>query len=119
MNDKSLPVSVCIETLFKNEDFGKKIERVSELDFEAIEFWGWKDKNLERIKKKVDELDLTIAAITGSKTPLTDPEKTRESIKDIEKSLKVAQDIGSENLIITAGQEQEKREKICPTRKHR
>lgn len=99
-------LSVCIEMLFTELPFTERIKKVAELGIKGFEFWGWQDKELEKIDKVRKRFDMQLVAFGGSGAPLTDPAQTESAIKDIKKSLKVAEDMGPESLIITVGNEQ-------------
>ena len=43
--------AINIEPLYPELEFCEKIERVSATGFNAIEFWAWDNKNVEKIKQ--------------------------------------------------------------------
>lgn len=106
-NIMSNKFSICIEMIFSDLPVLERIEKVAAMGFAGVEFWGWQDKNLDEIQKKIKEEDLELAAFTGSNNPLTDPDKTEAAVADLQKALEVAEEINSRNIIVTVGQEQE------------
>ncbi|MFW5980608.1 MAG: hydroxypyruvate isomerase family protein [Halanaerobiaceae bacterium] len=100
-------LSVCIEMIYSNLPLEERIEKVAELGIKGVEFWGWQNKNLEKIEAKIKKSGLKLTAFTGSDHPLTDPEQSEAAVKDLEKAVEIAADIDSSNIIVTAGQEQE------------
>ena len=103
----SLKLSLCIEMIFNEYPFLERVEKAAEAGVEAVEFWGWDQKELKKFDKKRKASGLDLAAFTGSKTPLTDPQKTEQAVEDIKKAVKTADDLDAKNVIITVGQEQE------------
>lgn len=104
----SAKLSVCIEMIFNEVPFVERIEQVAKMGLDAFEFWGWQEKDLQAINEKRQKNDLDLAAMTAGNVALIDPEKTEETIEHIKKSIEVARNIESKNIIITVGQELEK-----------
>ena len=96
--------SICVEMIYTEKPFLQRIERIKDLGFDAFEFWSYQNREVYLIKDIIKKTGLKLAAIIGSKTELTDPEKNKEAICDIKKSINIAQQIGCENLIILTGQ---------------
>ncbi|WP_416841746.1 TIM barrel protein [Haloferax sp. DFSO52] len=99
-------LSVCIEMVFADLPIEERIERAAAAGADAIEFWGWRDKDLNAIADACAAADVDIAAMLGSDAPLTDPTGTDAAVHDLERSIEVATEIGCSNLIVTVGQEQ-------------
>lgn len=57
--------SACIEILVPHIDFYDRFEKAKLAGFNAVEFWGWEDKDLSRIKTICSSLDLTVSSISG------------------------------------------------------
>lgn len=50
--------SVCVDMLFSNEEFGKRLEFAKMCDIQAIEFWKWSNKNIDAISEKIKKTGL-------------------------------------------------------------
>lgn len=97
-------LSVCIEMFWKNLSDEEKILKVKELGFVAFEFWGWKGKNIESIKKAKEETGLTLAAFCSEPNfCLTDYGNTEEIIEGLKESVKVASYLDCKRFIVTTG----------------
>ena len=61
--------SACIEMMFNDIDFYDRIKASKDAGLNAIEFWGWTDKDVDKIKKLCDENEMSVVSFfTGSKT---------------------------------------------------
>jgi hydroxypyruvate isomerase len=100
-------LSVCIETVDVGLPFENRIERAAAAGADAIEFWGWQDKDLDSIAVTCDRAGIELAAMLGSDAPLTDPEGTDAAVRDVERSIERATEVGCPNLIITVGPKQD------------
>lgn len=93
--------SVCIEMVFTELDFYERFKAAAEAGFEYVEFWGWDDKNLEKIKVLCEELGLTIASFSGDKAySLVDLNHVGSYIEYVKKSIDAAKYLKCNNLVI-------------------
>ena len=42
--------SLCIDSIYPEDDLKEKLERIKQAGFDFIEFWDWRDKDLETIQ---------------------------------------------------------------------
>ncbi|WP_254274584.1 hydroxypyruvate isomerase family protein [Haloarcula marina] len=99
-------LSVCIEMVFADRPLEERIERAAAAGADAVEFWGWQDKDLDAITEVCADADVELAAMLGADAPLTDPASTDDAVHDLERSIEVAAEFGCPNLIVTVGPEQ-------------
>ena len=109
-------LSICLEMFYEDEPFPDRIDRVAALGFDAVEFWTWKDKDLEAVEGRLEEHDLALsnlAEITEQSAPealdlaMADPEQRAAAVEDIEESIEVAQRLDCPFLTVHLGPEQE------------
>ena len=100
-------LSVCIEMVFAALPIAERIERAAGAGADAVEFWGWRDKDLDAIAATCADAGVDLAAMLGSDAPLTDPHGTDAAVRDLERSIEAAAEAGCPNLIVTVGPEQE------------
>jgi hydroxypyruvate isomerase len=100
-------LSVCVEMVFADEQMEERVALAADAGADAIEFWGWKDKDLDAVAAACAEHDVDLAAMLGSDAPLTDPDGVDEAAADLRESIATAADVGCPNLIVTVGQERE------------
>ena len=105
---KTNPVklSVCIDMIMTGIPFLDRMEAVKRLGYPAFEFWEWKNKDVEAILRKKNELGLEIATIMGSGWKQLNTEDARKTfVSDIQASLAAAKRLGARTLIVTTGSE--------------
>ena len=99
-------LSVCIDMILTEVPFLERMERVKRLGYPAFEFWEWKNKDVDAIIRKKNELGLEIATIMGSGwKPLFTEEARKTFVSEIQASIGAAKRLGSKSLIVTTGLE--------------
>lgn len=97
-------LSVCIDMIMTDVAFLERMERVKRLGYPAFEFWEWKNKDVEAILRKKNELGLEIATIMGSGWKHMNSEDARKTfVSEIQASLAAAKRLGVKTLIVTTG----------------
>lgn len=108
--------SICLEMVYEDEPFPRRIDRVAALGFDAVEFWTWTDKDVVAVEARLEEHDLTLtnlAGITEQAAPealtraMTDPEQRAAAIEDVEGSIEIAQRLDCPFLTVHLGPEQD------------
>jgi len=104
-----LKLSACLETLFVKLDFCDRIREVSELGIPAFEFWGWKKKDIDSIKKVKDEKGMKVAGMSaGEGGTLVDPGNREHFLQNLEESCRCAHELDCPALIVVPGEELDK-----------
>jgi hydroxypyruvate isomerase len=99
-------LSVCIDMILTEIPFLQRMETVKRLGYPAFEFWEWKNKDVEAILRKKNELGLEIATMMGTGWKQMNSEEARRNfISDIQASLTTAKRLGVKTLIVTTGME--------------
>ena len=49
MKGKSMNYSCCIDMMFSELDFYDRISEVKKCGIDAVEFWKWSNKDIERV----------------------------------------------------------------------
>ncbi|MFY9610646.1 MAG: TIM barrel protein [Blastocatellia bacterium] len=97
-------LSVCIDMILTEVPFVDRMERIKKLGYPAFEFWEWKNKDVEAILRKKNELGLEIATIMGSGWKHMNSEEARKTfVAEIQASLVTAKRLGVKTLIVTTG----------------
>jgi len=60
--------SCCIEMIFTEYPFLERIKKAAEAGFDAIEFWGWWDKDLPAIKAMAQSVGIAISTFSLNRT---------------------------------------------------
>jgi len=101
-------LSACVEAVFNKGPFEQRIDEVKKVGLTAFEFWSWsgKDKDIEAIAKKKDELGLEVAAFScntgGALVAAGSKDKFVPALKE---SLAIAKKLACKRMIVTVGQE--------------
>ncbi|MCL2096758.1 MAG: TIM barrel protein [Oscillospiraceae bacterium] len=115
-----LKFSPCIEMMFTKEypDFYDRFKAAKDSGADAVDFWGWSGKDMNRIGDLINKYGLTISSVcvdtTDSETAKIFAEKrllTRDKdafgafYKSCQESIKMAQTLKIPSLIVTTGNE--------------
>ena len=97
--------SACLELLFTEApDFAARFDLAKDAGFKAVEFWGWRNKDLSEIQNALNETGLTLCGFVAEPMlPLTDPNQHEDFLKGLQASIKTAHRLGTKNLIAQAG----------------
>lgn len=104
--------SVCTDAVYGEIATPDAMEKVNALGIDTIEFWGWWDKDIDKILEKKNELGMSIAAICTRFISLTEPDKRNEYISGLKETIEIAKKIGTNIVISQTGNDTgDKREK--------
>lgn len=93
--------AINIEPLYPGMDFYEKIKRVSAAGFTAVEFWGWADKDLAKIKQTCQSCGVKVRAFSGTAGySLCDRAHQDACVDWIEKSVNAAKELDCDTLIL-------------------
>jgi len=102
----SIKFSVCIEMIFSDLPLVERIGAVAEAGYAAVEFWGWRGKDIEAIAERIEQEGLTLAGFCAeSSSDLCDPEVTKDWVQQAGDSIDQANKLGVPVLIVTTGNE--------------
>lgn len=98
--------SACLEWLFRAEapDFADRIRLARKAGLDAVEFWHWRNKDVDAIRAALDETGMTVAGFVAEPmVPLTDPAMHGEFLEGLKTSIDVARRLDAPVLIVQAG----------------
>ena len=99
-------LSVCIEMIFTELPFLDRIAAVAEAGYGAVEFWRWRDKDLEATGRAARQAGVDIAGmVLEMRASLVDPDARDGIVVDAGESIKAARALGCGTLIATTGNE--------------
>lgn len=101
-------IAANMEWLFTEagDDTAARIRAAAAHGLDAVEIWGWRDKDLDAIHAALDETGVTLLSmIVDPQLQLVDPSTHDEYIEALRESLAVAQRLGAPNLVVVAQQE--------------
>ena len=100
-------LSACIEMIFRELPFTERISATRAAGLDAVEFWGWRDKDLDAVRAACAEHGVTVATFgmdTGG--ALTAGGDIDALLTGVAESLTAAQKLGVRTLLCTTGNEQ-------------
>lgn len=96
--------SVCIDALFHDMPLETALTEVKNCGYDAIEFWTWWDKDLDRLKELCNSLDLKVVTFCTDFRPNPgDPSQHDAYLEGLAASIEAAQKLGCSTLIAQAG----------------
>lgn len=98
--------SACIELLFADGDpsYGDRIRAAADAGFTTVEFWRWRDKDLDGIEAALKETSVGLAALVAEPMIwLTDPANHDGFLEGLAASVATARRLGAPILIAQAG----------------
>ncbi len=104
----AIKFSVCIEMLFTELPFLDRIDAAADTGFQAVEFWGWRGKDMEAIAARLQKTGMKLAGFTTDcGGDLCNPDVHRDWVRGAAESIDAAVEIGAPSLIVTTGNELE------------
>src|SRR5262249_27292806 len=98
-----MELSGCVESLFVREHpaIDDRIRACAAAGLEAVEFWLWRDKDLDRIERALRDTGTRLTLFsTEPRSPIVDPATHRDFISGLRESLRVAQRLGVQALCV-------------------
>ncbi len=96
---------VSIPCFFKNTDLCDAIKSVAELGYDAVEIYGWKGLDLERVRNTLDETGVEMLSMCTTEFRLNDPAYRDAWVEGIRESCIAAQTLGVKKLITQVGKD--------------
>ena len=83
--------SACIDALYQEIPFLDRFQAAKDDGFDAVEFWGWPEKDLNAVKEAAEKAGIPICGFNGdADLSLIDPEQTEAYMEYLEKSCETA-----------------------------
>ncbi len=96
-------LSVCIEMFWQDVPYEERIARVGALGYRAFEFWGWRNKDLAKIKAAAATSNLAVAALSIQPGGLLRRAHEAELVRGMKETAAVARELGCRTVIATTG----------------
>jgi hydroxypyruvate isomerase len=93
--------ALCLEMFYTDIPFVDRLERAKKDGINKIEFWDWRDKDLNLLKDKLADLDMNVCNMSGNRNfGMIDPTERNDFIKEVTETAAVAKDIGCPTLML-------------------
>jgi len=94
-------LSLCLEMVFPEIPFEDRLAEAARLGWRAVEFWDWRDKDIDRVASEAHRLGLSIAAISGNRRhSLIDPGARAGLIPEMRQVFDAAARLGCRNIMM-------------------
>lgn len=91
----------CIDTLYTELDWLDRFRAAREDGFEAVEFWDWRVRDLEKTREAAERAGISISGFNGDADySLVDPEHRAPYLADLKKSIAAAKRVGAASVTI-------------------
>lgn len=94
---------VAVPCFFGGEDFCNALRKIKALGFDAVEAYGWKDLDLNKVKAVCEETGVKIISLCTACFDLTKAECSQEWLDGLEESCVAANKLGVSKLITQSG----------------
>ena len=75
--------SACIDALYGEIPFLDRFQAAKDDGFDAVEFWGWPEKDLNAVKEAAEKAGIPICGFNGdADLSLIDPDQTEAYFPD-------------------------------------
>jgi hydroxypyruvate isomerase len=93
--------SLCIEMLFTEMPFEDRFRLTQESGFEYVEFWSWKDKDIQKIKTLCQMYGVKVASFSGDQAfSMVDENQKHDYIAFVKESIEIAKFLKCNHLVI-------------------
>lgn len=99
-------LSACIESVFRSNPFEAALDKVKAVGLDAYEFWGYGGKDLDALKRKQDQLGLTLATFgCNPRGALVAPGSKGPFVEGLAEGIEKAKQMDCSRLLVTVGSE--------------
>lgn len=100
--------AVNVEMWWKKLPFLERIQKAADLGFPAIEFWPWKNKDIDAVADLCSKLKIDVAQFTawGFTPGMNDPKNHPAFVKAIEDGCQVAKKLKCPMMTVVGGNDQ-------------
>ena len=86
-----MKISVCVDAVYAGKNMRDAIDDVLANGLDTIEFWGWEDKDIQKLREYQEEKGFCVAAFCTKFISLTDPMLRSDYVKGLEETLDIAE----------------------------
>ena len=93
--------SANLEVLYYELPWAERFAAAKKDGFQCVEFWGWEDKDLDEVKRLVEENGLELTAMGGDGPfSMCDPATKEQYLEYLKRAVEAAKQVGCPILII-------------------
>lgn len=101
----SFELCPCLDSLFPKHPAEQNLQLVADLGFRGIEFWDWRERDVDSLADQSKTLGLKTVAFSGNtfSEPLLDPAAHEPTLDHLRNSVRVAHRLGVNLLVAHVG----------------
>jgi len=91
--------SISLDMILSDVPFEKRVEIVAKEGFTYIEFWGWKNRDIDALEREVNTNQVGVALFAGHRKSSTIDSKFHERfLRELAESIEIAHRLGCKNI---------------------
>lgn len=91
----------CIDTLYTELPFEQRFKAAKDDGFEAVEFWDWRSRDLDKIRQAAQAAGIAVSGFNGDfEYSLVDPAHKEKYLEVLQTSLEAAKKVGAPSVTI-------------------
>jgi hydroxypyruvate isomerase len=95
----TMDFSISLDMILPDVQFEKRVGVVAKNGFKNIEFWGWKNRDIEALEKEVRTNNVGVTLFSGHRKSSTIDSRFHEKfLKELKESISLAHKLGCRNL---------------------
>lgn len=96
---------ICFEMLFPDRTPEQKVQQVAEVGFRAVEFWGWRDKDIPALRQVCRQTGVRVANFSGHRVGSPVAAHTHEAfLRDLRDAVAAAKRLDCRTLMILSNE---------------
>lgn len=93
--------SLCLEMIFQDRPLLERLELARRIGYDTVEFWGWKDKPLDELRRRAGALGMRVGAFSANRSHgLMIASELQCLLSEVRESLQAAQQLGCRHLLL-------------------
>jgi len=91
----------CLEMLYDDLPFKNRLAVAKKAGIDSIEFWDWRNKDLDDLKKQLLNLGMQVSNISGNRTfGMIDADERENFMSEVRETSAIAKQIGCPTLML-------------------
>lgn len=88
--------SLCIDSIYPEENLKEKLQKIKQAGFHYIEFWDWRDKELETI----NDIGLKVTNFSGNRVTSLTLDSKEKVFNEVQESIGIAKKLNCKRIML-------------------
>lgn len=98
-----MQVAFCLEMLYDDLPFLERIDAAHGDGIENIEIWDWRDKDIPELAKRLKDLGMRVANMSGNRRfSMIEPRETEDFLAEVDETAEAAAQLACPRLMLLA-----------------